>query len=54
MNGGVQGCGGAQEAVAEFEETNPGVYDGPLCYVTYYFIDDADQVILLARGMQML
>jgi basic membrane lipoprotein Med (substrate-binding protein (PBP1-ABC) superfamily) len=43
MNGGVQGCGGAQEAVAEFEETNPGVYDGPLCYVTYYFIDDADQ-----------
>jgi len=43
MNGGVLGVGGSQEAVADFVESDPGFFTGPLGNVTYSFVDNAIQ-----------
>merc|ERR1711912_105300 len=43
MNGAVYGCGGGSEDVAVLLEENPLYFNGTLCDVTYYFVDDAVQ-----------
>lgn len=44
MNGAVFGCGGSfEDAAAVQEVVSPGPFEGPLCTVTYYFVDDAVQ-----------
>jgi len=40
MNGGIRGCGGSFEDVQNAIETNPQVFPGNLCEVTFYFIND--------------